>query len=296
MQLDLFLHSHDTMLRNDVLEALLRHDEAAARAAHRALAEQAPLDVALAPLGTLIDAVAAAGTAAPATAAAVAEARAHIEQAVTAAARLLLGEATAATWLAPLWRALAARAAALPFRAANEHSHAAALWLCAGDAAAAAQAVEGIESWRRIPAPLAWMVQARMRSGGLDAVWPLLAELAWLAPARFAALAQQLADPLLDRLLRRFGAEFEAGISADHSHPAEPLAWFPAWVLTDQPALAARLREAQPGLDTEPERALRLMVELLGLERQGRHHELIERRRRLRDLQPALFAAYMKTR
>jgi hypothetical protein len=38
------------------------------------------------------------------------------------------------------------------------------------------------------------------------------------------------------------------------------------------------------------------MLELLRLEHQGRHHDLIERRRTLRGLSPALFAAYMKSR
>ena len=58
-----------------------------------------------------------------------------------------------------------------------------ALWLRAGDFAAAADAVARIESWRRIPAPLAWMAEARYRLDGLDAHWGLLAELAWLAPS-----------------------------------------------------------------------------------------------------------------
>lgn len=42
MQLDLFDHSRDLMLRNDVLDALLRHDAAAARAALALLAGEPP--------------------------------------------------------------------------------------------------------------------------------------------------------------------------------------------------------------------------------------------------------------
>jgi len=34
----------------------------------------------------------------------------------------------------------------------------------------------------------------------------------------------------------------------------------------------------------------------LGLERQGRHHDIVERRKALRDLHPSLYAAYMRTR
>ena len=38
------------------------------------------------------------------------------------------------------------------------------------------------------------------------------------------------------------------------------------------------------------------MLELLSLERQGRHYELLETRRELQALNAALYAAYMKTR
>jgi len=123
-------------------------------------------------------------------------------------------------------------------------------------------------------------------------VWPLLAELAWLAPARFAHCARTLGDPLLDRLVRRWESECEVDVDDITELPA----WFPAWLLNDQPALLPRLRHAEPGQGCDAERAFRLMGELLGLERQGRHADLIEGRKRLRDLQPALYAAYMGTR
>jgi hypothetical protein len=41
---------------------------------------------------------------------------------------------------------------------------------------------------------------------------------------------------------------------------------------------------------------MRIVLELLGLERQGRHHDVVERRKALRDLNSALFASYMATR
>ena len=41
---------------------------------------------------------------------------------------------------------------------------------------------------------------------------------------------------------------------------------------------------------------MRLLLELLGLERQGRHRELVERRRALRDTHASLWCAYMRTR
>jgi hypothetical protein len=74
------------------------------------------------------------------------------------------------------------------------------------------------------------------------------------------------------------------------------LAWFPAWVLTERAGLARWLGEAQPSRDSAPERVMRLLIELIGLERQGRHHNVIERRKALRDMHPILYGAYMKSR
>jgi hypothetical protein len=83
-----------------------------------------------------------------------------------------------------------------------------------------------------------WMAHARYCSDGPGAAWPLLTELAWLSPGRFASLVAELRDPPLDALIRKFDAQFEgAGQTAD-------LAWFPAWVLT---ATSARARSVSCG-------------------------------------------------
>lgn len=299
-QFDLFAHSQDTMLCNDALDALLRRDAVAGRAARSALADCAPQHHALAALATLLEALAAADEQAPfAQPGDAALAARQLADGVAPVARAQFGAQAAAPWLAAMWRQLAERAAQRPFRAAQPDDHAAPLWLCVGDAAgaqAAAQAVAGIESWWRQPAPLAWMAQARHATQGLDATWPLLAELAWLAAPRLPATARAIGDPLLDRLLRRFDAAFDAGPSDDATEPPSLAAWLPAWLLTEQPALLPLLRAARRGQDTGPERAFWQLVELLGLERQGRHHELIAGRQQLRGQQPALYAAYMKSR
>lgn len=302
-QLDLFEHSQDTMLRNDVLDALQRRDTREAQSARQALADLAPQHAALAPLAVLVDTLAAATDAPFSQPGAAAQASAHLLQTVTPAALAQFGAAAAARWLAPCWRQLAERASPLPYRPAQPDDHAAALWLRVGDAAAAqaaTQAVAGIESWWRLPAPQAWMAQARYATDGLDATWPLLAEGAWLAAPRLAATLRTLNDPLLHRLLRRFEDDFDPG-TPDQAGPgspdrAHPLAWFPAWLLIEQPALLPRLRDARRGQDSAPERAFWQLVVLLGLERQARHAELMASRQQLRDAQPALYAAYMKSR
>jgi hypothetical protein len=290
MQLDIFEHSRDLMLRNDVLHALLRRDAVVAGNAWSALANEYPQDSTLAPLRQLVAALEQPLAPAWAEHASASDALQALRADIEPAARQLLGDKDGHAWLAPLWQQLAQRAAGLAFRPEQSEVHAAPLFLHAGDAAAAAHAVAGIESWRRIPAPLSWMAEARWYRDGLDSCWGLLAELAWLAPARFDDLTRRLPDPVLRRQRRQFDTQFEGdGSVAD-------LAWFPAWVLTDKPALAAALGESQPGMQTAPERALRLLIDLLHLERQGRQRELVAQRRRLRELQPALFRAYMASR
>ncbi|MBE0473853.1 MAG: hypothetical protein IBX54_06625 [Rhodoferax sp.] len=154
----------------------------------------------------------------------------------------------------------------------------------------AADAVAQIESWRRIPAPLSWMLHARLQLQGLQANWGLLAELAWLAAQRLERVLQQTAEPILAALVRQFETSFTGAGDADD------LAWFPAWALIEQPALAHALKQAQASRHTPPEQAMRVMIELLGLERQGRQREVLAHRKTLRGLNGELYAAYMARR
>jgi hypothetical protein len=299
-QLDIFADSRNVMLRNDLVGVLTQHDASAASQALARLAADTPDDALLLPARMLLAAMvgepsaSSGGPTAAAHAVDLSAARRHLQSQLVPAAAAVLGRDNAQAWLAPLWRDLARRSEPLPWTAALADDHAAPLWLAAGDWAQAARAAGAIASWRRIPAPLAWMAEARFRLDGVDAVWPLLTELAWLAPRRLDGLLRRLADPLLDRLRRRFDDGFDAGVE----HPDEhgDLAWFPAWVLTDTPALAQRLALAEPGQDGAAERGLRLLVSLLGLERQGRHPELVARRLVLRDLSAPLYSAYIATR
>lgn len=290
MQLDIFEHSRDVMLRNDVVQALVCREAAAGHSAWRALAEEAPDDDMLVPLALLLDALERPADSSFRDRDALRDARRVLSAEVLPAALTVFGEIGGREWLRPLWRQCAQRAARLAFRADSSDDHAAPLLLCAGDWQVAADAVARIESWRRIPAPLAWMAEARYRTDGLDAIWALLAELAWLSPARFDDLARRLADPSMDKLRKRFDATFEG------DSDVADLAWFPAWLLIEKPGLANLLGQAQASRHDAPEEALRLLLMLLGLERQGRHHELVERRKALRDLHPQLYAAYMSTR
>jgi hypothetical protein len=288
MQLDIFENSRDVMLRNDVVHALEQRDAAAARDACDRLAQECPADESLTALRPLVDALG--STRYPfGTHSALGQARQAVEQLQPMAQRIF-GLEGGMKWLAPLWEEMAVRAEVIPFRADSGQDHAASLWLRARNWKAAAQAIATIESWRRIPTPLAWMTEARLQMLGLQATWPMIVELGWLSPARLTDLLHRSEDPLLSALVRRFEADFEGAGDADDA------AWFAAWVLTERPGVAKHMAAAQPAQHSAAERAFRVLIELLGLEHQGRQRDIVERRKVLRDLHPSLYAAYMKTR
>lgn len=290
MQLDIFNDSRDVMMRNDVPSALQQYDAAAARRALHVLENDYPEDDALVQLGLIADALEARSTAPFGDHRTVLDASHSLSTRLQPAVSCMFPRASLAGWLAPLWAELAGRAAALPFCAEHADAHSASLLLLAARWAEAEQAVLRIDSWRRIPAPLGWMAQARYRIDGLDAAWPLLIELAWLSPSLFDHLLGRLGDMSLGAMRRSFDASFDG--EGDTGDPA----WFPAWVLTEKSGLTPLFRQAESTRRNAPERAFKLMLELLSLERQGRHHELLQTRRELQSLSAAVYAAYMKTR
>ncbi len=288
MQLDIFEHSRDVVLRNAVIDALRKRDAGACSRAVASLAAEYGADPLLPALNLLCENVAAPIPNPIAREAASAILR-ESEGTVAAAAQAVFGT-EAQSWLSPLWAELAAAIADYPFDSGYEALHAAPLLLRAERWADTVARIEGIASWRRQPAPLAWMIEARCRIAGFDAIWPLLAELAWMAPQRGQALAPRLALPELDRLVRGFDAEFEGeGTAGDFG-------WFPVWALIADSRRAEGLRLAQNGANTPPECCARIVLGLLVLERQGSHAELVEGRRKLRAVHPVLFARYMQDR
>ncbi|MDO8320905.1 hypothetical protein [Rhodoferax sp.] len=290
MQFDFFNDNQAVVLRNDVIFALEKFDAPAAQQACETLTRHDPYDVAAVPLLLLIVTLFESTTIPFQSHTDMRAACLELQRKITPAAIAGMGPAAANAWLNTRWQALAARAVALPYHTGHPDEHAAPLWLQARQWQAAADAVAQIASWRRIPAPLSWMLHARLQLQGLQANWGLLAELAWLAPQRLENVVQQAAEPILQALARKFEEGFEGAGDTDD------LVWFPAWVLTDRPTLAPALTQAQASQHTQPEQAMRVMIELLGLERQGRQRDVLAHRKTLRGLNDALYAAYMATR
>lgn len=236
MQLDFFNDSTRVALRNDVINALEPCDTNAAASAWSILCDQNPDDECLSTLQVLIEALAQRSQTVFPSHDVLRSACQNLQDVVVPAAQRTFAGPMFRDWTRARWQE-------------------------------AADAVAGIESWRRKGAPLFWMVQARLHLFGLQANWGLLAELAWLSPHRLEQLETQGIDTALQQLMRKFELQFEgAGDSSDW-------AWFAAWLLIERPSLAPALTLAQPSQHSDPETAMRVLIELLGLERQGRHHE-----------------------
>lgn len=295
MQADFFSADHSVAYRNDVILALEQDDASAAQLAWNALDQHCPADDCLPALRVLIEALGAQSHAVFQDHAALNLARQALQNDISPAARRGMGVA-ATTWLCKRWKQLALRAAALAYRADHCEDHAAPLWLCAGEWQAAAEAAASIASWRRIPAPLSWMLHAQLRLHGVQPYWGLLAELAWLSPSRLRRVVQDSADPILLSWVQKFEQKFEVCGEVGADGGLSDLAWFPAWLLTERSDWAAHLTRAQASQNTPPEQAMCALLELLGLEHQGRHHDVIARRKSLRDLNLPLYAAYMASR
>ncbi len=286
MQLDLFEHSGNVALQNDVIAALSQRDAVACPGAVAALEAKYGDDFLLPAFNVLCKAL---HSSLPAPL--VREDASAILQDykgdVAAAARRVFGS-KAQDWLSPLWMALAAAIADYQFDPACPELHAAPMQLkarCWGDAVAS---VERIVAWRWEPEPLAWMLEATLWIDGIDAIWPLLAELAWMAPQKALDLVRRLAQPELDRLVSRFSEEFDGEGTADE------FAWFPAWALVVVRGLAESMRPALRGTDSPAERCARILLDLRALERQGRHDQIVKGRRQLSEAHLALFKRYMQ--
>ena len=288
MQLDIFEHSRDVVLRNAVIDALRERDTGACAQALAALTAEYGADPLLSAFSFLCGKLHSPIPRPIAREVAIAILQ-ELDDAVAPAAHAAFGK-EAQAWISPCYTELAASIADYPFDSSHESLHAAPLLLRAGHWMDASACIEAIASWRRQPAPLAWMIEARCRMAGFDAIMPLLAELAWMAPQRAQVLAPRLELLALDWLVRDFDAEFEGeGTPQDFS-------WFPAWVLIADSRLGECLRLSQAGANTRSEYCARVALGLLLFERQGRHAELVEGRRKLRELHPALFARYMQGR
>ena len=110
-----------------------------------------------------------------------------------------------------------------------------------------------------------------------------------MAPLAFAGVVRNLHDPILSQLLKDFEASFD-------DNDDDQLCWFPALAVTAKPALQACGRGAVPAKSTDATRAFECVCNLLSLEKQGRHADIVAERSRLQSFNGELYSRYMRTR
>ncbi len=280
-QLDIFDDSRSILLANDIAAALLRRDGPGAAAAIAKLRDEDPRHRDLAAFDCLLafvegEVVAPEPADTPVIAALVADADTRISPAAG-----VLGQ-HAEAFLRPLWRRLAA--AGTGFDAAMAEAHPAALWLRAGDHAAAEAAARSIAGGGRLAPVQRWLCLALHPRTGLDGILDPLFRFAWLAPDRLAGLVAELDEPLLERSWRQFLAD-PGTLDAD---------WFPAWYLAEHPQTP--LGDTAASASTPAADACRRLARVLALERQGHSPALVQQRAKLRALDETFFAWYMARR
>lgn len=288
-QLDLFLDGRDAFLVHEVVTSLLARDAARATRAIARLGDEHPRHPDLLALTLLADALPKWSSSPRAPAALMARVEA-VERELAPAARRLLGTG-AASFLAPVWRALAEAAAGLPFDDANPRAHAGWLFRQSDDWADVRRAVEAEPAWAARPVLRHWLGLARHHLGEREAAMRLWLPLCWIDPPFFAREVVTLPDAIL----RDGWDAFEETAPVDDFLGDVPhaAAWFPAWLLVRHRGLA-RLFHAQDVSDGGPAaRVFSALLILVPLEGQGLSDEVIAQRRALRQLSPEFFRYYM---
>ena len=291
MQLDLFLHGADVAFRNEVIAAINNHDLIAMRTAIDQLRAHWTQDERLPDFDALYQALRALDQPELATASITCQLQ-HIETQLQPAIQRVVGT-KAARWLAPVYNKLALAAQNHPFSRNTAQTHAGSLFLRANVLTEARIAISSIPSWRQLPEPLAWMCEIALRENNPAEYWPLIAELAWIAPAlleaQLTALQKEAVPSSVLLLYKKFCSTVELDAEEDE------LSWFPAWLLIEHPELQPLLRTAHAPY-TPPARCASLLIDLLISERQGQPKSLLEKRKELRDRTPTLFRCYMARR
>jgi hypothetical protein len=292
MQLDLFLHSAEVTLRNAVIAALCARDAEAMRVAMDRLLAEFPNDLhnndfehLFSELSALSQDVVSASD--------IAQRIERIETRLRPLLQKMIGTDAAQHWIEPVYGQLARAAYGQAFTRSLVQAHAGGLFLRANEPAQARVAVVAIPSWRRIPEALAWMAEIALREDKPDEYWPLVAELAWIAPALLAGLlateVHSAASATVLHYYRVFCSEAEADGETNE------LVWFPAWLLIEHAELLPRLRTTHQH-DSRPARSAALLIDLLLGERRGLTPAVVDKRQQLRDLAPAIFTRYMARR
>jgi hypothetical protein len=288
-QLDLFVDGRDTILIHEIVSGLITRDVDRTEAGLRRLGQDYPRHPDFEPLTVLAETLTAPAAACPTHETLTERLEMTERRLVPAAQRFLGGEASA--FLRPVWEALAAAAADLPFAPVHPRAHRA--WLCQqyGDWPGVHAAVKGEPRWADTPLLRYWMGLAQHHLGAPEVATRLWLPLCWMDPPLFETHAPALPDPALRAAWLAFVRvlPFEEAL-ADRAPAA---AWFPAWLLVRHRGLSHLFRADDIPDAGDAARVFRHLLVLLPLEQGGLSDDLVRQRRALRQVDAGFFRHYM---
>ena len=216
-QLDFFVDGRDAILIHEVVTSLVARDVDRVCTVLARLREDHPAHPDLAALA-LLASVLQAPPPCPPTHATVTACIEEIENRLEPVARRFLG-AKVATFLRPVWQALAAAAAPMPYD--EDHPRADPAWLCQqySDWGAVSAAIEAEPDWTTKPLLCCWMGLARHHLGESEAAIRLWLPLCWTAPAVFASHAPALPSAPVREAWSAFERAGPRGRGAGSSRP-----------------------------------------------------------------------------
>lgn len=279
-QLDLFQDSPRTIALNVLREVILGRNAAGARIALERLLNLDPRHERASDAGILIAVLEAPGPEGPGEGIEWLHA---LEREWRLAAARLLGTGDGRDFLAPVWRGIGEALGPLPFDPVHPELHASWAYRQGQDWENVKRSVLGVPEHETTPVLLTRLADAEYRLGNRTRAIEHWFALCWRAPAVLRGLADGPGFPDAD-----VAAAWNAAQDQDVEPELSP-EWFPAWMLLQEPSLAARL--AARGENDGPRRAFDVVRELLT----DRANEArgIARRRELKALHPALLTGYL---
>ena len=278
-QLDLFLDGPETMAVNALREALLARDADRARGELERLCSLHPVHARAEQATALIAAL---ETSNPEGTVQGLEQLERLEEEWLAAASNWLG-ARSRDFLAPLWHGIGQALASKCFDPLHPKRHASwAYWQCL-DWENLQRSVLAVPGYTAEPALLVRLAEAEWRLRNRPKAIEHWFALCWQAPGKFTHLvaAPSFPDASVGKAWRLMHTQdWEAEMSP---------AWFPAWMLIEEPGLARVL--APRGIEEGPPRAFDLVIALLA--ERGLGERSIALRQELQALHPGLLAHYL---
>lgn len=287
MQLDLFLDTPETLLVNDLIQAIAQHDDKKAAKLCKQLEKEHPKNGVLEEVRPLIAAIKLGDKLVASPHKGLKRLRDEI---IPCAKQALSG--LERRFLNPFYRQFDRALIGQPFDPKHPDAHRSWTLECLENWQALAECILHEESWTRHPLLLNRRAHALFQSKRLVASWQVWVLFFWMFPLQAVVAMENAADKELKRLWLGF---------SDHQPDAEhDPALFPVWMLLAQPLLTenrdAWLEETEEKPSNNGRTIFFLLDDLLRAEKSAPgSSDALSLRRQLKEISPETFALFLQT-